>query len=178
MIHHNIPNHYELFDLPVQFELNLDQLNQRYRKIQNEVHPDRFAAASAAERLKSVQLATQVNEAYQTLKHPTSRARYLLQLKGIDTQDESNTAMPGDFLMQQMEWRETLEDAIREDDVGSLDKLLLEMRECSRDLVKALQQQLDHDCALEQAAETVRKLSFIDKARSDVEQAIAKLEDA
>lgn len=86
--------------------------------------------------------------------------------------------MPGDFLMQQMEWRETLEDAIREDDVGSLDKLLLEMRECSRDLVKALQQQLDHDCALEQAAETVRKLSFIDKARSDVEQAIAKLEDA
>jgi molecular chaperone HscB len=178
MSHHTTHNHFQLFDLPVQFDLDLDQLNQRYRKVQSEVHPDRFAAASAAERLKSMQLATLANEAYQTLKQPTARARYLLQLQGIDTQEESNTAMPTDFLMLQMEWREALEEAVDNSDIAALDKLLLEMRKTARQLEQTLQQQLDHERALEQAAGTVRKLSFIDKAQADVEQAIARLEDA
>jgi molecular chaperone HscB len=178
MSHHTTHNHFQLFDLPVQFDLDLDQLNQRYRKVQSEVHPDRFAAASAAERLKSMQLATLTNEAYQTLKQPTARARYLLQLQGIDTQEESNTAMPTDFLMLQMEWREALEEAVDNSDIAALDKLLLEMRKTARQLEQTLQQQLDHDRALQQAAGTVRKLSFIDKAQADVEQAIARLEDA
>ncbi len=178
MSHHTTHNHFQLFDLPVQFDLDLDQLNQRYRKVQSEVHPDRFAAASAAERLKSMQLATLANEAYQTLKQPTARARYLLQLQGIDTQEESNTAMPTDFLMLQMEWREVLEEAVDNSDIAALDKLLLEMRKTARQLEQTLQQQLDHERALEQAAGTVRKLSFIDKAQADVEQAIARLEDA
>lgn len=178
MSHHTTHNHFQLFDLPVQFDLDLDQLNQRYRKVQSEVHPDRFAAASAAERLKSMQLATRANEAYQTLKQPTARARYLLQLQGVDTQEESNTAMPADFLMLQMEWREALEEAVDNSDIAALDKLLLEMRKTARQLEQTLQQQLDHDRALEQAAGTVRKLSFIDKAQADVEQAIARLEDA
>jgi len=178
MSHHTTHNHFQLFDLPVQFDLDLDQLNQRYRKVQSEVHPDRFAAASAAERLKSMQLATLANEAYQTLKQPTARARYLLQLQGIDTQEESNTAMPTDFLMLQMEWREALEEAVDNSDIAALDKLLLEMRKTARQLEQTLQQQLDHERALQQAAGTVRKLSFIDKAQADVEQAIARLEDA
>ncbi|MDX9951475.1 MAG: Fe-S protein assembly co-chaperone HscB [Methylophilaceae bacterium] len=178
MSHHTTHNHFQLFDLPVQFDLDLDQLNQRYRKVQSEVHPDRFAAASAAERLKSMQLATLTNEAYQTLKQPTARARYLLQLQGIDTQEESNTAMPTDFLMLQMEWREALEEAVDNSDIAALDKLLLEMRKTARQLEQTLQQQLDHERALQQAAGTVRKLSFIDKAQADVEQAIARLEDA
>ena len=178
MSHHTTHNHFQLFDLPVQFDLDLDQLNQRYRKVQSEVHPDRFAAASAAERLKSMQLATLTNEAYQTLKQPTARARYLLQLQGIDTQEESNTAMPTDFLMLQMEWREALEEAVDNSDIAALDKLLLEMRKTARQLEQTLQQQLDHERTLEQAAGTVRKLSFIDKAQADVEQAIARLEDA
>ena len=178
MSHHTTHNHFQLFDLPVQFDLDLDQLNQRYRKVQSEVHPDRFAAASAAERLKSMQLATLANEAYQTLKQPTARARYLLQLQGIDTQEETNTAMPTDFLMLQMEWREALEEAVDNSDIAALDKLLLEMRKTARQLEQTLQQQLDHERALQQAAGTVRKLSFIDKAQADVEQAIARLEDA
>ncbi|HEY8354452.1 MAG TPA: Fe-S protein assembly co-chaperone HscB [Methylophilaceae bacterium] len=172
------PNHFELFDLPQRFELDLEQLNRRYRRIQAEVHPDRFAAAPAAERLRSMQLATRVNEAYQTLKHPTARARYLLQLQGVDTQEESNTAMPADFLMLQMEWRETMEDAVRNSDIDALDGLLREMCNAARTLEQELLQQLDRDMALEQAAGTVRKLSFIDKARADVEQAIVRLEDA
>lgn len=86
--------------------------------------------------------------------------------------------MPTDFLMLQMEWREALEEAVDNSDIAALDKLLLEMRKTARQLEQTLQQQLDHERALQQAAGTVRKLSFIDKAQADVEQAIARLEDA
>src|SRR5690606_5182604 len=135
-------NHFELFDLPVQFSIDLDQLNQQFRKVQSEVHPDRFAAASGAERLKSMQLATLANEAYQTLKNPTSRARYLLQLQGIDTQEDSNTAMPGDFLMLQMEWREAMEEAVDANDINALDVLLVETRKTAKEFQQDLDAQL------------------------------------
>jgi molecular chaperone HscB len=178
MTQSTIQNHFELFDLPAQFSIDLDRLNQQFRKVQSEVHPDRFAAASGAERLKSMQLATQANEAYQTLKHPTSRARYLLQLHGIDTQEDSNTAMPGDFLMLQMEWREAMEEATDARDIDALERLLAEMRKNGRQFQQDLQQQLDENRSFEEASGTVRKLSFIDKVQADVEQTISKLEDA
>jgi molecular chaperone HscB len=171
-------NHFELFDLPVQFSIDLDKLNQQYRKLQGEVHPDRFAAATGAERLKSMQLATQANEAYQTLKNPTSRARYFLQLHGVDTQEESNTAMPSDFLMLQMEWREAMEEATDAHDIDALERLLTVMRKSARQFQQDLQQQLDENRAFAQASGTVRKLSFINKVQADVEQSISKLEDA
>lgn len=171
-------NHFELFNLPVQFAIDLEKLNQHYRKVQSEVHPDRFAAASGSERLKSMQLATQANEAYQTLKNPTSRARYLLHLHGIDTQENSNTAMPADFLMLQMEWREAIEDAIDSRDVEALNKLLDETRKTAKQFQQDLHHQLGAANTFEEASDTVRKLSFIDKVQSDIEQAITKLEDA
>lgn len=171
-------NHFELFDLPVQFSIDLDKLNQQYRKLQGEVHPDRFAAATGAERLKSMQLATQANEAYQTLKNPTSRARYFLRLHGVDTQEESNTAMPSDFLMLQMEWREAMEEATDAHDIDALERLLTIMRKSARQFQQDLQQQLDENRAFAQASGTVRKLSFINKVQADVEQSISKLEDA
>lgn len=171
-------NHFELFYLPTQFDIELDQLDQRYRKVQSEVHPDRFAAASGSERLKSMQLATQANEAYQTLRNPTSRARYLLHLHGIDTQEESNTAMPADFLILQMEWREAIEEANDAHDIDALDKLLDQTRKTAREFQQDLQHQLEQALTFEQASDTVRKLSFIDKVQSDIVQIITQLEDA
>ncbi|CAG0993850.1 Co-chaperone protein HscB [Methylophilaceae bacterium] len=172
-----LKNHFELLGLPVQFAIDLATLDQHYRKVQGEVHPDRFVSASGSERLQSMQLATLANEAYQTLKNPTSRARYLLQLHGIDTQEDSNTAMPGDFLMLQMEWREAIEEAADSDDIEALERLLGETRKNARQLQQELHCQLDEANALEQASGTVRKLSFIDKVQSDIEHAITKLED-
>lgn len=84
-------NYFTLFQLPQQFELDITVLDAQYRKLQAEVHPDKFVNASPAERMQSMQMATQVNEAYQVLKQPTSRARYLLQLQGIATDEENNT---------------------------------------------------------------------------------------
>jgi molecular chaperone HscB len=103
-------NHFELFNLPLQFAVDAQALESAYRDVQNRVHPDKYVSATDAERV-AMQWATRANEAYQTLKNPQQRAQYLCELAGVDLQTESNTAMPMAFLMQQMEWREELGDA-------------------------------------------------------------------
>ena len=87
-------NHFELFGLPVSFQLDMTQLEQAYRQLQSQVHPDKHAHLGETEKRLALQWATQANHAYQTLRQPLARARYLLQLNGIDTQEETNTAMP------------------------------------------------------------------------------------
>lgn len=170
-------NYFELLGVPQKFSIDSNVLDQNYRRLQSEVHPDRFAAAPSSERLHSMQLATEANEAYRTLKNPTVRARYLLQLQGMDVNEESNTIMPAEFLMLQMEWRESIEDAKAEHDVAALEKLLKKAQQEARNLQDNLGTMLDRDAELKEAAETVRKLSFIDKICSDIEQDIIRLED-
>src|SRR2546422_9941145 len=99
-------NHFELFGLPARFAVDGASLEVRYRELQREVHPDRFAAAPDPERRASMQLATRVNEAYQILKSPLRRAVYILQLRGVDPEVETNTAMAPQFLIEKMSWRE------------------------------------------------------------------------
>ena len=170
-------NHFELFDLPVSFAVDRELLDRGYRKLQGEVHPDRFAASPAAERLRSIQWATHANEAYQTLKSPVSRARYLLHLHGIDTQEETNTAMPADFLMQQMEWREAIDEARTARDVSALERLLLDLKREAAAQESALRVALDEKHDYPHAASLVRKLRFLDKVREETQQAIIALED-
>lgn len=169
--------HFELFNLPAAFAIDLSRLDQAYRKLQAEVHPDRFAAAPAAERLRSMQLATQVNEAYQTLKSPLARARYLLHLNGVDTGEETNTSMPPEFLMRQMEWREAIEEAEQARDPDALDRLLAELRHESLALTDALRNDIDQTRNYAGAAEAVRKLRFLDKVQAEIEQAAEALEE-
>src|SRR5262245_25224881 len=104
-------SHFELFGLTPKYSLETEALERSYRDIQSKVHPDRFAHAGDAERRASLQWTTRVNEAFQVLKNPVKRAKHLLELHGVDVAFETNTAMPQDFLMQQMELRESLEDA-------------------------------------------------------------------
>lgn len=170
-------NYFELLALPVGYPIDLALLDQHYRKLQSEVHPDRFVAASSADQLQSMQLATQVNDAYRTLKNPTTRARYLLQLQGIETLEESNTAMPADFLMLQMEWREAAEDAEAAHDITALETLIVEINRFSKELQATLPDALASQATWTDAAETVRKLSFIDKVRADLTQTVETLEN-
>ena len=170
-------NYFELLALPAQFEVDLTLLDQHYRSLQSEVHPDRFVTASANERMQSMQVATQANEAYQTLKNTTARARYLLQLNGIETLEESNTAMPGDFLMLQMEWREAIDDANSAKDISALDQLLVEIRQMAQQLSQGLSVQFAQK-SYQEASESVRKLSFIDKIIADIHRVIEQLENA
>jgi molecular chaperone HscB len=123
-----------------------------------------------------MQLATLTNEAYQTLKNPASRARYLLELQGIEAISETNTAMPADFLMQQMEWREALEDAKAAKDIDALEVLLNELRLAAKALQAALADLLDTKKDYIAATDNARKLIFIDKVAADINKAIEQLD--
>jgi molecular chaperone HscB len=170
-------NYFDLFDLKQTFTIDLSALESQYRKIQSAAHPDRFVTASSAEKLKSMQMATLANEAYQTLKKPASRAKYLLTLNNIDATQETNTSMPADFLMQQMEWRETLENCKAAKDIDGLDALAKEMRTTAKSLSNTLMTLFDEEQDLEAAKETTRKLIFIDKVCEDIHKAITQIED-
>ena len=168
-------NYFQLFDLPETFALTLSALETPYRHIQASAHPDRFVTATPTEQRQSMQLATLANEAYLTLKHPAKRAEYLLRLKGIDSLNDSNTSMPADFLMQQMEWREALEDASMAKDIASLESLFDEMHAEAKTLTEVLTDLIDTKKDYHAASETTRKLVFIDKVCADIAQAIDTL---
>src|ERR671922_3090627 len=121
-------SHFELFGLPARFVVDGEALERSYREIQSRVHPDRFAHAGDAERRASLQWTTRVNEAYRALKDPVQRARHILELHGVDVAFETNTQMPSDFLLQQLELREELEAAIGSEDGVRLERLRAGLR--------------------------------------------------
>jgi molecular chaperone HscB len=168
-------NHFELFNLPARFDIDAGALDTAYRDVQGRVHPDRFVNATDAERRVAMQWATRANEAYQTLKNPMKRAQYLCELNGVDLKTESNTAMPMDFLMQQMEWREELGDARASKDAGALDALDAQLKRERKGRLEAIGRQLDAG-DFEQAAQGVRALMFLDKFGDEVQYAFEALE--
>lgn len=169
-------DHFHLFGIEPVFQIDLAKLEKTYREIQNQVHPDRFAHLGETERRISMQWSTHVNEAYQTLKRPINRARYLLQLNGVDTHEETNTAMSPAFLMQQMEWREAVMDAKAERDADSLGKLEVELKQTAKTLQNDLTGMLDVQRDFTAAADAVRKLKFMEKLLSEVHDAFEALE--
>jgi len=167
-------NHFELFGLPARFGIDAAALEARYHELQREVHPDRFAAAPEAERRVSMQLATRVNEAYQTLKSPLRRAVYILQLRGVDPKFETNTAMPAEFLMEQMSWRERIEAGSEKSE--SLLQLQSGLRGESGKIYEGLRGQLDTNHDDEGASRTVRMLMFYEKLVEEIDDKLAELE--
>lgn len=168
-------SHFVLFGLPEQFTIETNALDEAYRTVQSQVHPDRFAAAGDAQKRIAMQWATRANEAYQTLRNPLRRATYLLHLRGIDVGAENNTAMEPAFLMQQMEWRESIEDAAAAKNVGALDALLAELRDEERARLDKLAALLDSG-ANQAAGEAVRQLMFIERVAADIDTQIERLE--
>jgi len=160
-------NHFELFQLPAQFGLDMSALDAAYRDVQGKVHPDRFINASSAEKRVAMQWATRANEAYQTLKSPQKRAQYLCELNGVDLQTESNTAMPVSFLMQQMEWREALDDA---QDEAALDALDGEVSGARKSMLAECGRQLDELHDAQAAVQQVRALMFVARFAQDIER--------
>jgi molecular chaperone HscB len=164
-------NHFELFHLPQCFAIDLSVLDSAYHEVQSQVHPDKFVNASDAEKRVAMQWATRANEAYLTLKKPLQRARYLCELNGADLQIESNTSMPREFLMQQMEWREMLDDAKTALDVDALEKLEQELLASRRNSIGQIGLLLDAGVFAEAALE-VRKLMFLEKFRDELSDLI------
>ena len=158
-------NHFELLGLAPAFALETGRLDRSYREIQSKIHPDRFAHAGDAERRASMQWTTQVNEAYRTLKSPVQRAKYLLELNGVDVAFESNTAMPADFLMEQMELRENLEQARDLATLGLLQENLAREKAAIESRIAEL---IDARRDYAGAKDLVRKLMFLERFGEEI----------
>jgi molecular chaperone HscB len=171
-----LQNHFELFGLAPAFALEAEALERSYRDIQSKVHPDRFAHAGDAERRASLQWTTRVNEAYRTLKDPLQRAKHLLELRGVDVAFETNTAMPADFLVQQMALRESLEEAVQTKDAAALDTLRKNLAGEKRALERRIGESIDAKNDYAGAAGLVRKLMFLDKLDTEIDLAYEALE--
>ena len=158
---------FTLFGLATAFAQDRAALDVRWKALQAEVHPDRFASEGAAAQRVAMQWAVRVNEAYQRLKDPLKRASYLCELKGAPIQAESNTAMPAEFLMKQMEWREALDDA---HDDADLEQLRQEVALQRRSTLDGIGRLIDVEHNFAAAAQLVRALMFVERFSDEVER--------
>ena len=168
---------FALFGLPRRFEVDQSALESAYHDLHTRVHPDRHAHLPDADKRRAMQWATRVNEAFQTLKKPLPRALYLLELGGVDAGLETNTAMAPEFLMEQMEWREAVEEAREAADCDELEKLHHRLRGAAKALFGTLGEHFDTAHDLAGAAETTRRLMFMEKLQHEIDDALEALED-
>jgi len=170
-------NFFEIFDVAVSTDIDLIKIGDVNRELQKNVHPDRFAQASEHDRRVAMQQTSLVNEAFQTLKDPVARIQYMLKLKGVDIESETDTTMDGAFLMQQMEFRETIAEVrSHSDPLDELDKMSTQTKKQIAELMTSFT-----DCyqrtALDDAREIVRKMQFLIKAQKEINEISEQLED-
>ncbi|MDO9252494.1 Fe-S protein assembly co-chaperone HscB [Hydrogenophaga sp.] len=167
-----LSNDFEIFGIAPAFELDRDALDQRWKDLQREAHPDRFATSDASAQRLAMQWSVRINEAYQRLKDPLKRAAYLCELNGVPLQAENNTAMPAAFLMQQMQWREDLEEA---DNADALERMADEVAAARSEKLQALQHTADEQRDFTALAQQVRALMFVERFARDVENRLDQL---
>jgi molecular chaperone HscB len=170
-------NHFELMGLPVAFAIDGERLERGYRDLQARVHPDRFASSTGTEKRVAMQWAARANEAYRTLRDPVARARYLLGLRGFDTGEETDTSMPPDFLMQQMEWREAAAAGNAARDAGALEALREEIADSREAMLRQLERALDVESNYDAGCSLVRKLRFLQKLDEEIDDALHEIEE-
>lgn len=172
-------NYFQLFQLPEQYQVDLAAVSKAYQALSQTTHPDKFATAGEREKLLAVQKNAQVNDAYQVLKSPVMRAEHLLGLRGVELKHEQKTLQDNMFLMQQMEWREALEDIQASKDEDALFAIDDEIKAHIKDHLTQLEHALDQKSAESDlnAAQEVRKLKFMYKLRNEIEQLEDELSD-
>ena len=159
-------NDFELFGVAQKFSQDRAAIDARWKELQREAHPDKFAAQGAAAQRVAMQWSVRINEAYQRLKDPLRRASYLCELNGEAVNAENNTAMPASFLMQQMQWREALDDAKTLDNI---DEIASEANKFGREQLLKIEQAIDSQRNFQAAVEHVRSLMFVERFSSDVQ---------
>lgn len=163
---------FALFGLPRRFALDRAQIDERWKQLQRMAHPDRFAHQAAAAQRIAMQWSVRINEAYQRLRDPLRRAAYWCELQGVPVDAESNTAMPADFLMQQMQWREALDEA---QTPAQLHRLLQEVEDERARRLALLAEAIDQRGDARVAVSQVRALMFIERFADALQ---ARLESA
>ncbi|MBP6892802.1 MAG: Fe-S protein assembly co-chaperone HscB [Gammaproteobacteria bacterium] len=163
---------FTLFAVRPTFGQDRGALDARWKELQREAHPDRFAAQGTAAQRLAMQWSVRINEAYQRLKDPLSRAAYLCEMNGAPVQAENNTAMPADFLMQQMSWREELEEA---GDASALDALQQQVQSARARALSSLDWLIDEKGDYPAAAQQVRALMFIERFSTELDERLDRL---
>jgi len=166
-------NFFTLLQLPETFVIDLKKLDQNYQNIQKEIHPDRFASLADEAKIVSINKTAEVNDAYQTLKSPIRRAEYLLHLYDIDIHDEKYNAVPQDFLMQQMEWREELE--THKQNKEALEKLASGIQRNKNEIMSQLPEFFQNKSDLNKAIKVTRELNFIEKIEQHINDALIEI---
>ena len=169
-------NHFQLFGLAPSYQIDAARLEQDYRALQAQVHPDKSAHLPDAEQRLAMQRATLVNEAYQTLRNPLRRARYLLSLRGVDIQEENNTVMPLEFLTAQMEWHEAVAEAQQAHDIAALTQIEARLQRETHELEAQLAVKIDTEKNYAAAAESVRKLRFMERLAEEIHAAYDEID--
>lgn len=169
-------NYFDLFGLPPRFTIDLATLEQSFRRLQGELHPDRHVSKTEMERRIALQLSTTVNDAYRTLRHPTSRAQCLIDMAEQPEEKKSGTTVLPAFLMAQMEWREAIESACAAQDVLELETLARRLRSEMTTLEKDLADALDTRSDFHSAAMRVNELRFYERLRTDIDDALDHLD--
>jgi molecular chaperone HscB len=169
-------NHFQLFGLPARYRVDLDALDVAYRALQSEVHPDRFAGASDADKRLALQASARVNEAYRSLKDPVQRAQYLLSLNDVDAVGDTDTQLPFDFLERQLERREEASDALANEDERTLSSLRQAVLADAREIEDQLASELDGGGDYIKARPHVRELTFLAKLAEDIDAMAASLD--
>jgi len=163
---------FELFGVPRRFAQERSALDARWKELQREAHPDRHSASSTAVQRQAMQWSVRINEAYQRIKDPLRRAAYLCELHGVPIRAEDNTAMPGDFLVQQMEWREALEEA---GSVAQVEALEAQVQQARCAALERCAELIDLQQDFAGAACQVRALMFIARFALDIERRLEQL---
>ncbi len=170
---------FTLFGLPRAYAVDAGELDARWRDLQARVHPDKFAAEGPAAQRVAMQWSVRVNEAYRRLRDPIARGGYLCELAGVAIDAERNTAMPTAFLMQQMQWREALEEAGTADEVSELeDRVRAESRAMQARLAVLIDGQPGSAPDLQAAAQLVRALMFVQRFLQDIARRADALDQA
>jgi len=170
------PCHYALFELQPAFDIDMDMLSSRYRELARKVHPDRFADAGETEQRYAIERSANLNEAYQTLRSPSRRARYLLTLEGREMPLEATVQDPA-FLMQQMQWREELEQLQDEADIAGIISFKVRLKAAQQDLNDSFASIWRKESQRDDAERLVRRMQFLDKLSQEVRQLEERLDD-
>jgi molecular chaperone HscB len=163
---------FELFEIPAQFAQNRSVLDAKWKDLQREAHPDKFAAQGAAAQRIAMQWSVRINEAYNRLKDPLKRATYLCELNGAPIEAHTNTSMPPAFMMMQIEWREALEEA---ETAAELEKIEQQTADYQREQLSKIEHFIDlkHDYVA--AANEVRALMFVARFVGEIEARLDKM---
>jgi molecular chaperone HscB len=173
----NSKNYFEIFSLAVAWDVDFEQLDIKFRALQKALHPDRFANKNDFEKRLAVQTAATINQAYQTIKNPLSRAQYLLELENLDASQETHITSDGQFLMDQMMLREALSEVRGDDNAKqSLASLSIEAQQNAAKIQSEFASHYQQK-AYNKAFDSLAKMQFAMKFIDDIKALEAELED-